>query len=676
MDYKCLRENKLLILFFLLLLAINIYIFYHLFMVKDSDLMVKDVSYSEEKGWKVTVCSTVKHPGQRAEVDVVFHDGNVNRLLWPLSFREKTWYFKDAGSPVGIVEIRASRKLDWDPENSTYNNSLWSKHVKLLSLPTNSDFSYVVGKGGQIYIVYSLHDKSKMEYKIFLENRKPSGEKVLKPAFIAEGRGRVISSLLFQCVGTSGKEEYAVIGWNALLENGQEYHLYGVALKQEDTQGNGVDLQRLQLIQPADGYPEKAGTGSQIRLLDLYRPSGEQVDGEIHWYILTGAFQNGRTFLELYKFFNFEQVDGLIISELDTALDRIKTARIIPDESGLNLFWVSEAEWSYQLNFLKIDYAGRIIIPKREVARLKIDFSFPGALQIVRVEEQGFHTAWMETTGRFRVQQINYLIMDKRGKIINRYPGFIKTGGYCPGFALSITPVGNIEFFYPVDHRHLIYQNQKNTEIYHRIFKPDLEPVHPGKLVVSSTYYDNYPSLQYTDEGYRYLFWVRDKKDSYDLMYSTTNPRIKKQLDRFSLTDLKALLINESVGFIYYTVLGMVFTALASVLPLVVLLIYNRLGKYKKNNFLYWLSGILFMFLIKIYLETVYLTWTSPLLSRIYNLNLIFLALVIIALSVYWKIADSKEREYRSIFINKLIACWFALDFFVVYFVHIRGLYF
>jgi len=177
--------------------------------------------------------------------------------------------------------------------------------------------------------------------------------------------------------------------------------------------------------------------------------------------------------------------------------------------------------------------------------------------------------------------------------------------------------------------------------------------------------------------GDRFLFWLRDEEERYDIYYKTTNVDIKNKIpSKFSSKPLSTF-FSFIINSIYSLLVAFIVWVVNVIpIPLILLLVYNVLIKSDRNNYLYWIISILLIFVAKIYNISFFFVWDNPVLFNIYRLELIILGLILIIYSIIWYIIKKEIWKISvSFFSNIFIIFWIVLSTYIIYFSHVQDVF-
>ena len=637
-------KNKYYIIALIFIIILNIFIFNSVYSNRKNDLSISRVEYQEKEGLSLIESKSLKRlPQKKAEIIFVFNDGSIEEKEWSLSERKRSWNFK---KKINSVMIEAPEEIDWNTKNNNwYYKEDWSNEVKLSSISTNPDISYEIDGDNNLYLLY------KSKEKLVLEKRDVSGNILLKSDLLNGAIIKNLSRPFLKLVKKDNNELIAIVGWNIKGDNKKGFNL----IKINFLDGNKINIVELnidnenkQSLFAMEGVSDK-----EFLLLTA------NISEEFKW--------------EIYKFEGSRITDEIKIP-MDINVSDIKLARLINSSEGFNIIWLEKIEWKPVLYYMAINCNGEIINSARKVTELNLDFSQPDPLHVIKVENN-FHMVWVDKNSK-QIHYLNYLIFDENGKLKNKFLNYKNIGGYCPGIFL-VNNNNIIELIYSNYIGHVSFQSQRNTDILWTRLRPDMKKIIPSQLLAGGSKYEKYPVLINKQSGDRFLFWLRDEEERYDIYYKTTNVDIKNKIpSKFSSKPLSTF-FSFIINSIYSLLVAFIVWVINVIpIPLILLLVYNILIKSDRNNYLYWSISILLMFAAKVYNISFFFAWDNPVLFNIYRLELIILGLILIIYSIIWYMIKKKIWEINvSFFSNIFIIFWIVLSTYIIYFSHVQNVF-
>ena len=655
------KENRLLLSCLLLLLLLNIAVYFKYFSELRPDLKVSNVSWREEQNsWVIEVSSNLPIPDEQAEVVTVFSDGRVEKELWPLEATTLRWEYK-VSAPLESVVIYAPPEVDWDQTNSIYFSDLWSREVKLSLIPAKGEYALAIDQAKQNLYLFHTEGfiRGKPQPGITLVGFDITGKQVFAPKNFAETNRSDIrySHPMLTLSASEGQDLKLMLGWNQLTADGDHAQLYHGRLSR--TENGHYELTGL----------EKSNIEGRIYDSLLDQPAGGS-------YLLTGI---DRTISMEWVIYRIDQ-QGLrpetVIPIVNTTLEQIEISQLINDGSFRYLFWLEKKEGTSIVKYMVTSSTGEVLIPAKEIGRARVDYAIPEPFQVLRAGQR-FHLVWVEKAGSFApAHSFNYLIIDVDGNQVIQRNDFVEAKKYTQGFDMMLDPGGNIEFVFTKYHGHKTFQPQRNTDIHYVKYRTeDLQPITPIQTLVRSSYYERNPQLFYLAGNNRLLSWTRSKKEGEELYYFTTDPELRKILAEGKIGQFLKLIYHQSQDYIYSLMTGLIIVVILSMLPLLGLFVYNLLGKYKKGLYLYWVGAVLTIFPLKLLTETLFIPLDHPGINRIFRLNLAFGLVILLLAGVYWYISKNGKGGGRTEGLNRILVCWVIIESFVIYLSFIQDVF-
>ncbi|MEC9488255.1 MAG: hypothetical protein UMV23_02075 [Halanaerobium sp.] len=647
-----LRENWVLGLIFIILLILNFNIFNDLYLSRTPDLIVERIKHRKEGDtWQVKVSSTRKHPQGQAEVSIIFQDGTIKNEAWSLSEKEKVWEFKSA--PVEAVAIKSPGEYDTYMVNSKARFSPFSEPVHIMTFGKNVTVNFTVNKDDELYAVYSEFQKDASRQGIYLAKYNYRGKMAGGPHLISSANFTSGVKPIIHLNEGQGKTEI-LLAWNEGTEDDSRGKLVYVTAGSADAPE--FQIKNLPLV------PAGLEEGSQRRLIfDSYYAENS------HYILVQAKGEEGFSWEVL-------SLDGFTIESRLTAPglpaddeQKVNYARIIPDAEGLNILWIQPQNWNYVLRYEKIAYSGEVLLPVREISNLDMESSVAEPVQIIRSKDGLFHVASIRSVRGVRVtRQLDYLLIDEEGNVLENIRKFMDVIGYVTGFDIRPLANGNIELYYSMHTGSGFLQPQVNTEVYRIQYNQKLEAIAPVQRIVSSTYFDDSPVVRLNPEGDEFIFWKQNKTDATVVNYMTDDQALVGELSGITTLGWKGWLGRKFEKYSYSALMALFFGFVFSLLPVLGLLVFNRYDR--KQHLLYWISAALLMFFLKVYVEVnlgaSMISKMRVSLPEIYQFHLWSVFALLLFTGLYWL---SKRDKIRSGLMNKAILIWYFLDYFAIF---------